>query len=191
MKKLLFCFALLLMLFTVTSCAMGGTTGSTPETVNVTFVLGNRSVTVPVEIGKMPTAPSELSYKTEDTVYTFLGWDKELTAANGDVTYTAQYTSEVRLYRITFMYGGESTTLELPYSVMPEEPLNCNYETDARVYTFVGWDKPIVAVTADATYSAQYTSTLKQYDVTFVYADTSETQRLDYGTMPTPPTELN
>ncbi len=34
-------------------------------------------------------------------------------------------------------------------------------------YTFAGWDKAITAVTGDATYTAVFTQTIKQYKVAF------------------------
>ena len=35
-------------------------------------------------------------------------------------------------------------------------------------YTFAGWSPTIVTVTEDATYTATYTETVNQYNITFV-----------------------
>ena len=53
-------------------------------------------------------------------------------------------------------------------------------------YAFSGWNPEIVAVTQDVTYYAQYTLTVRQYQVTFVNEDGTELQKgkWDYGTLP-------
>ena len=46
-----------------------------------------------VEYGTLPTYDGETPAKAEETRYTysFIGWDKDVTAVSGDVTYTAQF----------------------------------------------------------------------------------------------------
>ena len=46
-----------------------------------------------VEYGTLPTYDGETPTKAEETRYTysFIGWDKDVTAVSGDVTYTAQF----------------------------------------------------------------------------------------------------
>ena len=46
-----------------------------------------------VEYGTVPTYDGETPTKAEETRYTysFIGWDKDVTAVSGDVTYTAQF----------------------------------------------------------------------------------------------------
>ncbi|MBQ6777305.1 MAG: hypothetical protein IJP52_03230, partial [Paludibacteraceae bacterium] len=61
-------------------------------------------------------------------------------------------------------------------------------QPDAQyTYTFGGWDKTVVAVVADAEYTATYTTTTNQYTVTFKDADgtTLESKKWDYGATPT------
>ena len=60
--------------------------------------------------------------------------------------------------------------------------------TSQYTYTFIGWDKEIVAVTGEATYTATYSSSLNTYTVSWIDEDGTvlETdENVSYGTMPT------
>lgn len=117
------------------------------------------------------------------TGYTFAGWDPEVAAVTGDTTYTAQWTAIE--YAITFdANGGEGGEVQtVAFGTTPTPPV-----VTKTGYTFAGWDPEVVAVTGDATYTAQWT--INNYVITF---DASgglggEVQFLDYGATPTPPT---
>lgn len=59
--------------------------------------------------------------------------------------------------------------------------------TASTVYTFSGWNTTPEAVTAAAEYTAQYTPTTRQYDVTFLDYDNTElhTEKVNYDTKST------
>ena len=70
------------------------------NTYTVTWVDGDgNSTTDTVAYGTVPTAPQNPT-KTGNAQYsyTFSGWDKDITAVTGDVTYTAQFTASVNKY---------------------------------------------------------------------------------------------
>ncbi|MCH5184382.1 MAG: hypothetical protein J1E00_09430, partial [Oscillospiraceae bacterium] len=97
---------------------------------------------------------------SDSTVYTFVEWVKGEPEANGDITYTAMYSEEVRKYTITFTdENGETLySAEFEYGSMPEykgvEPTKAS--TKHETYEFAGWDKPLEKVTGAATYKVVF-----------------------------------
>ena len=120
------------------------------------------------KVVKTETLPygSEIEYPEDpekaDTAkydYTFSGWDKDEVVLTKDITFTAEFSYEIKQYTYTFVnYDGKVLKEEtVDYGTMPEEPENpvkpANGET---VYKFVGWDKKVVSVTTDVTYTAVF-----------------------------------
>jgi hypothetical protein len=139
-----------------------------------------------VPYGDMPEYNGSTPTKTATAQYTFAfaGWDTAVSEVTGNVVYTAIFTQHIRSYTIKFVdYNGsvlKSETLE--YGSMPTAP------TPTRTgYDFTGWDKSIVAVTGEATYTAQYK--IKTFTIKFVdYNGTVlSTQTVEYGKTPTAP----
>ena len=171
--------------------------GST-KLYDVVFAYGvDSSESVQLHWGADPTskAPTKgLNYQTEDKVYTFTGWDKEIVPVNGNVVYTAQYEESAREYEVTFVYGDPADpvteSVKVAYGSLPTAPAEvAGYQTNENVYTFKGWDKEIVAVTGNATYTATYDATAREYTVTFIYDGKTETATYKYGdtvVLPTP-----
>ena len=117
----------------------------------------------PVYSGETPTKAADAQY-----TYTFKGWDPEIAAVTGDVTYTATFTNTTRTYTVTWK-NEDGTELKkdenVPYGTMPSfdgtEPIK---EADAQYrYTFTGWDPAIAEVTGDVTYTAQYSATARVF----------------------------
>ena len=158
-----------------------------PQTFTITWknadgtVLKTDSVTygtTPAYSGTTPTKTATAQY-----TYTFKGWDSDITAATKDTTYIAVYDQNVRSYTITWLdwNGSVLGTDTLDYGATPSYSGSAPVRTgDAKYsYTFGGWDKPIAAVTGDASYQAQYTETINQYKITWLDAD-GNTLRTDY-----------
>ena len=108
--------------------------------------------------------------------YTFTGWSPAIVAVTGDATYTATYKATVNEYTVKFV-DEDGTLLQetkVAYGTVPaytgETPVKA--ETTRYIYTFAGWDKEVVAVTGDATYTATYTVTDK-YTVKWVSITTT------------------
>ena len=132
--------------------------------------------TLTLEYGtKLKGALGEIStpnYETTDSVYTFNGWDPEITEetiVEGTKTYTAEYTSQTRQYEITFVDedGTELQKTYVDYGKTPTytEETPTMKSNDKFDYTFNGWDKELSPVTGKETYTAQFTSTIRKYSL--------------------------
>ena len=141
-----------------------------------------------------PTAPADPTRAaTAQYTYTFAWWNPEVAKITKKTVYTATYTSTVNEYTITFVDEDGTTELDeqtLEYGATPvyagETPTK--EATAQYTYTFSGWTPEIATVTADATYTATYSSTVNQYtatiesnDETMGSVDVSEVTA-DYGT---------
>ena len=108
--------------------------------------------TMPEYNGSTPTKSSTPQY-----TYTFTGWDKDLTAVEGDVTYTAQFTGTVRAYTVTWANedGNAIKTDTVAYGTIPvyDGETLTKAATECYTYTFSGWGE-VTAVTGDVTYTA-------------------------------------
>ena len=143
--------------------------------------------------GGTPTRPDDSNY-----TYTFKGWSPTIVAANANATYTAQYTATSKpigstTYSITWKnWDGKvlrTDTVEKgktpSYGSTPTRPADSNY-----TYTFNGWNPSVVAATANATYTAQYTATANtgtNYKITWKNYDGNvlATTSVKSGTIPT------
>ena len=112
----------------------------------------------PVYSGPTPTREGNAQYS-----YNFNGWDPEIVAATANATYTAQYTMVINTYTVTWVnYDG--TVLEVDENVEYGTRPQYNGATPTRpstsqyVYTFSGWSPSITTVSADVTYTAQFTT---------------------------------
>ena len=151
------------------------TYNSTVNKYKVTFVNedGTELQSGDLEYGKTPSYTGETPTKKADAqyTYTFAGWTPEITKVTGDATYTATYNSTVNKYKVTFVNedGTELQSGDLEYGKTPsytgETPTK---KADAQyTYTFAGWTPEITKVTGDATYTATYSSTVNEYELSF------------------------
>ena len=140
---------------------------------------------VPEYVGEDPTMDADAQY-----TYTFAGWNADVVAVTGEVTYTAVYTTVTNKYVVKFVNadGAELQSSEVEYGVVPEYEGEIPTKVgDAQYsYTFAGWDAEVVAVTGEVTYTAVYTPLTNKYVVKFVNADGTELQssEVEYGTVP-------
>ena len=168
------------------------------ETVNeytVTWVVGGVTTTEAYKYGETPDFGSTPSKPADDTfTYIFKGWDKEITAVTGDVTYTAQFDSVGRKFYVYFYYGHNTvlpTIVEYGQAAVP--PTNTDKApTASTVYTFDGWDVDFSNVTGTLKVYAKYTESVRTYTVTFNYGDgKTETVTVEYGKGATAPTDTD
>ena len=134
--------------------------------------------------GATVTPPADPHRAADETyVYTFAGWDKPITAANGDATYKATYNKTYVAYTVSF-YNWDGTLLsEATYHwgetvSPPETPTKQGDNT--YCYTFSGWDRPVSACEGNASYTAQFAWDYRYYAVTFLDADGSVYNRCMY-----------
>ncbi|MBQ2943733.1 MAG: hypothetical protein IJD93_03415 [Ruminococcus sp.] len=154
---------------------------------------GTTLATRTVEEGKAATAPTAPTRPaTNDTVYTFSGWDKEFTNITSDLVVTALYTESVRKYTVTFkdFDGTKITSVQVEYGESATAPDAPTREADAQyTYTFSGWDKEFTNITSDLTVTAKYSTTTNKYTVTFLdwNDEVLDTQTVEYGKAATAP----
>ena len=148
-----------------------------------------------VNYGTLPAAPTETPTKEADAqyTYTFKGWDKEIAEVKGEATYNAEFDSTLRSYKIIFKNGEQVLKEEtVNYGTLPTPPADMpTKEADAQyTYTFKGWDKTVEKVTGEATYNAEFDSTLRSYKITFKNGEqVLKEETVNYGTLPAAPTE--
>lgn len=131
-------------------------------------------------LGTNPTRPANIDY-----TYDFTGWTPALGPVTQDVTYTATYTEQPRMYTIIFQNEG-GTEIERHFLTHNEVPVCENIPTKVG-HTLV-WSPAIAAVTGDATYTATWLENPPtKYEVTFYdYNGTTVLQQSDVnvGDMP-------
>ncbi len=161
---------------------------SAKKSYTISFVTedGNILQSDSVEYGVTPVAPNAAT--PENTAeYTYSGaWDKEIAAVSGEETYTWIVTATKNSYLIKFVDEAGETLKEetLEYGVTPVAPTTTTPENTAE-YTYSGaWDKEIVAVSGEATYTWIVTATKNKYQVTFDGANEAE---YEYGATVTAP----
>lgn len=98
----------------------------------------------------------------------------------GNVEIKANYT--VKSFNITWIVNGESEVTTHPFNTYPthEDPV---IENDpCYIYEFTGWDPVVEVVSGDATYTAVFSTTPREYTVSWV-ADgvTVHSQKVAYG----------
>ena len=138
-----------------------------------------------------PTKPDSANGQYE---YKFIGWDANVTIeienslfptepVKGNVVYTAVYQELIKTYTITFIGFNETVlnTQSVEFGSMPVTPTAPTIEG----HDFIGWDKSVVTVTGEATYTAQYE--IKTYTVTWKVGNQIKTTICEYGSTPTPP----
>lgn len=107
--------------------------------------------------------------------YTFTGWTPAIADVTGNATYTATYVQNasggndnpvVKYWTITWKNydgkGSETTTQVKEGDVPAYNGTPSKAEDNAYTYTFKGWTPAVVAATADATYTAEFTGSAKQ-----------------------------
>ena len=150
----------------VTYTAIVGEYGLTTYTVR--FALPSGIINVEVHDGEMPTPPA--GYETDltrvDKIGSFERWDPELVAPTAEnmadksfVIYTPVYKYATRYYTVTFVVGNLRREVKVAGKTVPKCPIDpsAQYANDITV-RFSGWDKEIVAVTEDTTYTAVFGS---------------------------------
>lgn len=142
-------------------------------------------LSLPVYEGETPSKAM-----SQEFTYVFAGWSPALAKATADATYTATYTSTSNTYLVIFA-NYDNTVLqmgELSYGTLPVYTGTAP-SRPADVYgsyTYVGWDKPLVAVNDQIVYYAKYQKTANTVSIRFLNYDGSvlATQSCDYGDVP-------
>ncbi|MBQ9513713.1 MAG: leucine-rich repeat domain-containing protein, partial [Clostridia bacterium] len=118
-----------------------------------------------VNVPSDPTMPAN-----EVGTFVFIGWDKEITACDGNKIYTANYDIEYIDYTVIFKNYDNTVLSTKTYHygdsiVVPATPTKTADNT--YTYSFKSWDKEVVNCVGNATYTATYDSNYIDYTVTF------------------------
>lgn len=99
-------------------------------------------------------------------------WTDQLEVATADMSYRPVFTETKRNYTITLVdaNNGANVPLEVPYGDTPEYTPKKD-ATAQYTYTFNGWSPAFQPVTGAATYTAQWTSTVNEYNITWKNGD--------------------
>ncbi len=140
------------------------TVGSTTVYNNIYFIIGDNMIRVPTRENEVPVPPEgyDAPILTVDKIATFIGWDQPLVAPTAEnmagvkqKVYKAKYSYETRTYSVKFRVGETEYPLTVEANQTPECPVT-PAAPDGMI--FVGWDKEVVAVKADAVYNATFMS---------------------------------
>ncbi|MBP5609760.1 MAG: hypothetical protein J6X72_00265 [Clostridia bacterium] len=135
---------------------------------DIRFNMPNGLVRVETHEGETPTPPAgyEKDLSRAEVVGTFSRWEPELVAPTAEnmqgkqlAVYTPVYVYSTRYYVVTFVVRGVEHPVVVPYGTVPEGPTDlAAAQADNYAVRFSGWDKEIVAVSKDTTYTAVYGS---------------------------------
>lgn len=163
----------------------------TKRSYDITFKDSDGSIieVVSATYGSTPKCTkSPIKKSTVSTTYEFTGWSPAVVAVTGAMTYTAQYSESAILYTVNFANvdgAGAVSTVKYEYNAVPKYEGTPKKTADAKyVYEFTGWDKELVAVTENVTYTAQFKSTLRNYAIKFVNENETTEQLVAYGETP-------
>lgn len=162
------------------------------RTYTITWKNGNTTLrtdyveagVTPVYSGATPVKASTAQYN-----YTFSGWSPAVGPAAADTVYSAQFSSTIRSYLITWKdYDGSTiATQYVDYGTVPSRTGPSRPSTAEYSYSFSGWNPSPSAVTGAATYTATYSATKRSYTVTWLQDDGTliDTTTVEYGVVPT------
>lgn len=124
----------------------------------------------------LPTFNSDNPVRAKDAQYeyTFGGWDKDIKKPiEGDTVFTAVYSTTTRKYTVSFSDGTTIIkSVQYEYGATPSYEDTIAKDSDAQYdYTFNGWDKEFTTVTQNTTYTAKWTTTLREYTIKFLDGD--------------------
>ena len=128
---------------------------------------------------------------TNEVYYTFTGWEPQPVPVTGDAEYTATYSENKHEYIITWKnYDGTVLLTEkLEYGEMPAYRLATPKrpsDNEDIYYTFFGWEPKPMPVAGNADYIAQFTETVREYEITWRDQDGNilETTKAAAGEIP-------
>ena len=183
---------------------------SSTRQYKVTFMNGSEKLSESdVDYNGVAAAPTQTPAKesTVDTVFAFAGWaltenGETVTdfTIKADTTFYAVYTPATRQYKVTFMNGTEKLSEnDVDYNTTAAAPAtNPSKPSDAgNDYTFAGWaltengeTVTDFTIKADTTFYAVYTSSTRQYKVTFMNGSEKLSESdVDYNGVAVAPTQ--
>lgn len=149
-----------------------------------------------VVYGYSATAPEKVVKPADKyNTYEFIGWDGTFDNVTSNLEIRAQFDATPVLYKVTFVdwndvvLGSDEVEYLQPASLGFEPQRESNDKYD---YTFTGWSQSVDSVEDNMTVKAQYSESLREFNVTFNYGD-GETlsQTVTYGEAAIAPEDIN
>ncbi len=156
-------------------------------TYTVTWIIDGEPHEETYEEGVSPSYKGETPSKVGDrkNTYTFTGWDKEISPVTGNITYTAEFSATLIDYTITWSVDNSETKEVYHFGDLPSFKGTTEKASDSTYdYQFRGWDKEIVPVENDTTYTAVYDSSFVEYTITWVVDGKTTEESYHYGEKP-------
>ena len=147
------------------------------------------------DYGEWPTYECNEPQRMSDAqyTYTFSGWSPEVDVVTGTASYYAQFSEILNQYEVNY-YNWDGSLLQSNLYNYGEWPSYYGSDpwrdSDAQyTYTFTDWSPEVDVVTGTANYYAQFSETLRQYEVTFLDWDAIvlKQELVDYGASATAP----
>ena len=165
------------------------------KTVTFYGVSDERIATYYIEYGgELTESPSASREADESYTYRFLGWvpkdDQQsapvsLAGITSDLSLSPLFEKIPRAYSVTWVIGTRKQVDFYRYGETPVPPEDTSRTPeDGTVCTFVGWDSEPQKVTADATYTAQYSVSARICTVTWDLGYKTVTEEIAYGEIP-------
>jgi len=174
------------------------------STYTITWVIGEYDErTSEIAYGEKTVYDGDAFTKEGDAQYVsynFIGWTDgettyapdELPVVTGPQTYTAVFEGgELQQYTITWLNkdGTELSSGKVAYGTVPSYDGTPTFAPTAQfTYKFKSWDKEVVKVVGDATYTAVYEEIVNKYTITWVNDNGDELEvdtEVEYGATPT------
>lgn len=155
------------------------TTGKSLEinSITVTFVTASGSYDVEYATNEMPSFDDvkDEGATTDKEGYTFTGWDPELAAVTGKVTYTAQYKANE--YTVTFVDENGDVVEEVPFTYEEDKTITEPSVPAKDGYEGV-WGEYDLTKPEDQTVHPTYTA--KKYTITYEVDGGDEKAAVEY-----------
>lgn len=150
------------------------------------------------------TLPANVTFKVTYNTSTIMSTYEENKLKFTVPSDATSITITAAIYNITFDPNGGNwsgdvnpkvTTYDAGATVVVPTDNPTHAATDEFTYTFSSWSPTIGQVTGDKTYYATWSTTVREYEITWNYKDangdeTSTKTNVAYGSMPTPPSDL-
>lgn len=127
-----------------------------------------------LEYGTIPIIETKpVKESTSQYSYEFIGWDKDIKAITGDITFKAIFKESIRKFEVVWM--SENTILKTEFVEFGKTPFYNGTPTKEGTaqysYTFTGWNKNLGPITEDITYNALFKEKINQYTINFYDED--------------------
>ncbi len=111
-----------------------------------------------------------------------------VTGFYGNVTFTAQW--EIEIHTVTWVAGDITRITKWYHGAIPSyDGVPYKSSDEYNSYVFLGWDKEIVTVTEDVTYTALFDATEREYVITWNVDNSIITEKYKFGETPVYPGE--